>query len=267
MTTATDRWIETPHLRPDYRGPTDRAYVPFHDPADSPPMIAMLEDVAIRCPDAIAVESLDERLTYRGLWQAVCRLRSRIESVGASDTPVAILLPIGAAYVVAVFAVLAAKRIGLLLDQSYPSSRNATIAANAGVRLVVAPPDLVGDLAWRDVDTVNVAAAFDETIAADSPAHPPLALDAPAVILCTSGSTGSPKAIVHSQRTMLHWVRTVADALHLTPGDRFLSISSPSTLGGFVALLTCSLTGASMQMLDVRAAGFGALFTILKRGR
>src|SRR6185436_17044316 len=98
MTNLSEPWIETPHLRPDHRGPTDRAYVPFKDPTDSPPMVAMLEDVAIRSPEAIAVESLDERLTYRGLWQAVCRLRSGIEAVDAPDTPVAILLPIGAAY-------------------------------------------------------------------------------------------------------------------------------------------------------------------------
>jgi acyl-coenzyme A synthetase/AMP-(fatty) acid ligase len=111
---------------------------------------------------------------------------------------------------------------------------------------------------------VSVAAAFDEAIAADSLTGPPLALDAAAVILCTSGSTGLPRAIVHSQRTMLHWVRTVADALHLTPDDRVLSISSPSTLGGFVALLACSLTGASMQMLDVKPVGFGVLLDVLK---
>ena len=264
MIKASKPWIATPHLRPDYRGPTDRAYVPFQDPAASPPMIAMLEDVAIRSPEAIAVESLDERLSYRALWQAVCRLTSKIESVEESDAPVAILLPTGAAYVVAVFAVLASKRIGVLLDQSYPDTRNATIAASAGVKLVLAPTDLIGKLAWRDVATVSVAAAFDEAIAADSPIRQPLALDAPAVILCTSGSTGLPKAIVHSQRTMLHWVRTVADALHLTPDDRVLSISSPSTLGGFVALLASSLTGASMQMLDVRPAGFGVLLNILK---
>jgi len=224
----------------------------------------MLEAVATRTPNAIAVESLDERLSYRAFWQAVCRLRTRIESVEQSDAPIAILLPNGVAYVVAVFAVLAAKRISVLLDQSYPDSRNATIAATVGVKLVLAPADLVGKLAWRDVVTVSVDSAFDEAIAADSPPHPPLALDAPAVILCTSGSTGLPKTIVHSQRTMLHWVRTVADALHLTPDDRVLSISSPSTLGGFVALLACSLTGATMQTLDVRPVGFGALLDILK---
>jgi len=224
----------------------------------------MLEAVATRTPNAMAVESLDERLSYRAFWQAVCRLRTRIESVEQSDAPIAILLPNGVAYVVAVFAVLASKRIGLLLDQRDPASRNAAIVSTAGVKLMLAPTDLIGAPAWRDVAIVNIADAFDAAVAATPPTHEPLALDAPAFVLCTSGSTGLPKAIVHSQRTMLHWVRTVADALHLTPEDRVLSISSPSTLGGFVALLACSLAGASMQMLDVRPVGFGVLLDILK---
>src|SRR5215470_1475850 len=245
MTAPSEPWIATPHLRPDYRGPVDRAYVPFPDPALSAPMIAMLEGLAIKNPDAIAVEAPGEALSYRGLWQAVCRLRSRIESIAETDAPIAILLPTGAAYVVAVFAILAARRIGLLLDQRYPGVRNAAIAATAGVDLVLAASELGDAHAWRDVITVNSAAAFDEAAAADAPTHEPLVLDQPAFILCTSGSTGLPKAVVHSQRTMLHWVRTVVDAMHLAPDDRVLSVSSPSNLGGFVALLACALTGAS----------------------
>ena len=156
----------------------------------------MLEAVATRTPNAIAVESLDERLSYRAFWQAVCRLRTRIESVEQSDAPIAILLPNGVAYVVAVFAVLAAKRISVLLDQSYPDSRNATIAATVGVKLVLAPADLVGKLAWRDVVTVSVDSAFDEAIAADSPPHPPLALDAPGTRANALRNDGAARRIV-----------------------------------------------------------------------
>ena len=241
----------------------DRGYVPFPDPAVSPPMIVMLEDVADRSPDAIVVESPGECLSYRALWQAVCRLKSKIESVEETEGPIAILLPAGAAYVVAVFAVLASRRICLLLDQSYPIDRNATIAAAAGINLVLVSPDLNCKVAWPGVATMSTADAFDEAIAADPPTHEPLALDEPAFILCTSGSTGLPKLIVHSQRTMLHWVRTVADGMHLTPNDRALSISSPSTLGGFVPLLACSLTGASMQMLDILMVGLGDFLNVL----
>ena len=261
---ASEPWIATPHLRPDYRGPVSRAYVSFPDPALSAPMIATLEGLATKNPGAIAVEAPGEALSYHSLWQAVCRLRSRIETIAEANTPIAILLPTGAAYVVAVFAILASRRIGLLLDQRYPDDRNAAIAAAAGVDLVLADSELGDACAWRNVATVASASAFDQSVAADAPADEVLAIDEPAFILCTSGSTGLPKAIVHSQRTMLHWVRTVADAMHLTPDDRVLSVSSPSNLGGFVALVACALTGASMQMLDVASLGLGALVNVLE---
>jgi acyl-coenzyme A synthetase/AMP-(fatty) acid ligase len=254
-------WIATPHLRPDYRGPTERAYVPFPHPTASVPIIAMLEDVARQAPDAVAVDSRDVCISYRALWQAVRLLQSKIES--AERGPVAILLPAGAAYVVAVFAILASRRIGLLLDQHSPRDRNAAIAGAAGAKTVLVSPDLDGKLAWADIATMAVADAFDQIPLPDASGRQPLALDEPAFILCTSGSTGLPKPIVHSQRTMLHWVRTVADALHLTADDRALSVSPSSTLGGFVALLACALTGASMHMLDIRPTGFGEFLQIL----
>jgi len=261
--TLGDPWIATPHLRPDYRGPVDRAYTPFPDPAASLPIVATLERFAIGTPDAIAVDSRDACLGYRALWQAVRTLQAKIEFAAQTQGPVAILLPTGAAYVVAVFAVLAARRIGLLLDRNSPDDRNAALASAAGARLVLVAPDPDGKLVWADSVTIGVAEVFERTAVADSGDRQPLGLDQPAFILCTSGSTGQPKPIAHSQRTMLHWVRTVADALHLTADDRVLSVSPPATLGGFVALLACALTGASMQMLDIRPGGFGDFLQLL----
>jgi len=259
---VTKPWIATPHLRPDYRGPTDRAYMSFPDPAVGRPIISMLESVASRRPEHIAVESHGECLTFKDLWQAVCRLHSTIEANESDESPVAILLPPGAAYVVAVFAILAAKRLCLLLDQGYPSERNAKIAVAARSKRVVVSSDVDGD-AWPGITRIPVTSAFDKTIAVVSPTHEPLALDEPAFILCTSGSAGLPKSIVHSQRTMLHWVRAVSDAIHLGVEDRVLSIASPSTLSGLVPLLACPLTGATMQMLDIGVEGFTGLLKVL----
>ena len=240
----------------------DSAYVRFMDPAAGRPILSMLEDFASLRPDHVAIEADGECLTFSELWQAVCRLQIRLEAGGDSGSQIAILLPTGAGYVVSVFAALAARRLCLLLDQGYPHERNAEIIAAAGCKCAVVASDVdVGIL--PGVVCILLTSAFDTMESIGAPACKPLPLDEPAFILCTSGSTGRPKLIVHSQRTMLHWVRTVSDALHLGLEDRVLSIASPSTLAGFVPLLACPLTGAAMQMLDIGAAGFSGFLKVL----
>jgi acyl-coenzyme A synthetase/AMP-(fatty) acid ligase len=86
-----------------------------------------------------------------------------------------------------------------------------------------------------------------------------LDVDAPAIILCTSGSTGHPKAIVHSQRTMLHFARAAHDAYHVDENDRVMAISSLSSLGGIAPVLHLPLVGATVQLIDLKARGISGL--------
>ncbi|MEO7007636.1 MAG: AMP-binding protein, partial [Caldimonas sp.] len=256
-------WIATPHLRPDHRGPTGRAYSPFVDPAAAAPIVEMFRAIARDHPAAIAVECDGEATTYASLWRAVCRLSKRIDEAGAAACAVAILLPATAGYVAAVYACVASRRRCVLLDDSYPESRNALIAARTGVGLVLCSAERAGALAWPDVKALGLPEGADEAGAVVEPSGPALGLDDPAFILCTSGSSGEPKPIVHSQRTMLHWARVSHDALHVRADDRVVSLSSFSSLGGFNGLLTYSLAGGCLQLLDLKAAGFSGLLATL----
>jgi len=243
-------WISTPHIRPDHRGPVSRPYEPFVDPAHARPVIAMLREVAARHPDRVAIEDDAGAMTYAALMRAVARVAGKLAPAAG---PVGILLPSSAAYAVAVFAALAAGRVSVLLDAGYPGARTAAIVHATGVDTLLGEAD--------------VAAALHD--AAPAPALPEtyLDLDAPAFVLCTSGSAGAPKAIAHSQRAMLHWARTTHDALHVRPDDCVVSLSSPATLGGFTALLSYPLAGASIRMLDLITSGLGGLTETLRDGK
>ena len=61
--------------------------------------------------------------------------------------------------------------------------------------------------------------------------RPSVLLD-PAFILCTSGSTGEPKAIVYSQRGIMHQVAALIDGLHFGAQDRFLMVTTASAIAG-----------------------------------
>ena len=252
--TPEPQWITTPHLRADHRGPVDRPYTPMVDPASAPPILEMLQSVARGQPDCVAIEEHDARLTYRELIDKVEQLRAAIERAQPVPGRVGILLPPSVDYAVALFAVLAAGRPSVLLDESHPETRNASIGAATCINLVLA----ARDRGWPDAVTLRVARDADPRPSAPLRAAP-FGLDEPAFILCTSGSAGEPKPIIHSQRTMLHWARCTHDALHVRPDDRPLSLSSPASLGGFTGLVGFLLSGATAQMFDLRQHGLGGL--------
>jgi acyl-coenzyme A synthetase/AMP-(fatty) acid ligase len=259
-------WIATPHIRPDHRGPADRPYVPFADPARAVPILEMLRAVALRHPDRVAVADAEGALTFAELLGASQRLAVQIEATDPAGHCVAVVLPTSVAYAVAVFGCLASGRLCVLLDRQFPPARNAALIAQTGASLALTVVEEALSASWPGARALGVDAhakvaravseSFDRAGRSPDP-------DAPAFLLCTSGSSGEPKAIVHSQRTMLHWARSTHEALHVGPDDCVMSLSSLSSLGGFTGLLNYGLAGASVEMIDVKASGLGGLMTTL----
>lgn len=260
---SDDGWIATPHLAPDFRGPENISFLRFVDPDIAPPIVDLLRIAAEHQPDRVAFEDDGGcTTTFAQFWRAVRRLAVEIENTRTSG-PIGILLPTGTLYAVAVFACLAARRLSLLLDENYPEERNLEIADRAKATLVLVSSNLPESGSWSRFIVKDAAAALNDAAPVHEITGGSFDLDAPAFLLTTSGSAGRPKALVHSQRTMLHWVRTLHDAMHIWPDDRVLSVSSPSSLGGFTSLLTFPLAGASVQMFEIKHAGFGGLLDVL----
>lgn len=257
-------WIRTPHIPVDHHGPTDRPFTPFGDPAHATPMMQRLASVAARRARHLAVVDDEGSLTYGQLLRSAYRLAGAIERLGAPAGPVGILLPTGRAYAVAVYACLAARRVAVLLDAGYPPARNAAIASATGVTVMLTDhPDSIGgpNLAVLGVDLVpDDEAAFDPL--AKAPVHT-LDLDAPAFIICTSGSSGQPKAIVHSQRTMMHFARAAHDAYHVDANDRIMAMSSLASLGGIAPLLHLPLVGGTLHLINIKARGISGMLADL----
>ncbi|MGH8230708.1 MAG: class I adenylate-forming enzyme family protein, partial [Steroidobacteraceae bacterium] len=228
-------------------------------------MIERLSAVAARRAGHPAVVDDDGTLSYAQLQTAVERLAAAIERHAAATGPVGIALPIGRSYVVAAFACLAARRLAVMLDAGHPAARNAAIATATGITLTLIEQH--GHAALADVPTIEVDLLGEQgaaTQGASSNPRPLFDVDAPAFILCTSGSTGQPKAIVHSQRNLLHMARTGHDAFHFDEDDRLLALSSPSALGGLIPLLHVPLAGATLHLLNLKARGIGGLLSDLQ---
>ncbi|MEV0125849.1 amino acid adenylation domain-containing protein [Streptomyces sp. NPDC050703] len=171
-------------------------------PAAAPPgpatVTARFAAQAARTPDAPAVESGDEVLTYADLDAAADRLARRLVAAGvARGATVALLLPRSASLVVAQLAVLKAGACWLPLDPAQPGERVRRLlgAASAGLVVSRGEPSLELPVGVRHVD---LAAESPEAAGLVDRSHP----EAPACVMYTSGSSGEPKGVVVPQRAI-----------------------------------------------------------------
>ncbi|WP_326764408.1 amino acid adenylation domain-containing protein [Streptomyces sp. NBC_01591] len=157
-------------------------------------------DRVARTPDAPAVDTDGEILSYAGLDAASDRLAGRLVQAGvAPGHTVALLLPRSASLVVAQLAVLKTGACWLPLDPAHPPERLARLMTAAAPALVLtagtgpAATALPAGTAVLDVTEASRPVPFDGV-----PAHPGSA----ACVIYTSGSTGEPKGVVVPQRAI-----------------------------------------------------------------
>jgi len=196
----------------------------------------LVEDQAVRTPDAVAVVADDASLTYRELNERANRLAHALVRLGVGpEVRVGVCLQRGAELVVALLAVLKAGGAYVPLDPAYPAERLELMLADAGVwalvtqealrRLLPVPDEVhLVSVDGVSVDGVNVdGVSVDGAPAEIREASPenPLTAVAPrnlAYLINTSGSTGVPKSVAiehQSAVAMLAWAWSVYSAEEL----------------------------------------------------
>ncbi|HEX8095504.1 non-ribosomal peptide synthetase [Jatrophihabitans sp.] len=158
-------------------------------------LLARFAEVTRLYPDRTAVLAGDTRLTFLQLDERTAELAAALgeQGIGRGDR-VGVSLPRGAELVVALLAVWRAGAAYVPLDPSYPADRLSYLAADSGLRALLAaePP------AWCPSDVAVLAPS-----AAGLPGAPPATspLDT-AYLIYTSGSTGLPKGVQVPQQAV-----------------------------------------------------------------
>ncbi|WP_369273394.1 amino acid adenylation domain-containing protein [Streptomyces sp. R11] len=173
-----------------------------------------------RTPNAPAVESDGEVLTYGGLDAASHALAGRLREAGVrpGDT-VALPLARSLSTVVAQLAVLKAGACCLPLDPGAPAARSAVLveAADARVAMVATEVNLPADVRTLDLREPDATA---------HPPTPPVPPGSAAYVMYTSGSTGEPKGIVTPHRAV---VELAADSRFTGGAHERVLLHSPHT--------------------------------------
>jgi amino acid adenylation domain-containing protein len=190
------------------------------EPAEEVSLDRLFSRQAARTPEATAVSSPEESLSYAGLDRRSDLLAGRLAALGVGpEVPVVLLLPRSSAILVAILGVLKAGGAYVPLDPAYPAERLRLIALDCRAPVVVTTRELAGDLPPIPATVVDVeTASRAETPARRARPAGPGPGNA-AYVIYTSGSTGTPKGVVIEHRQVTRLLQTTREPYGFGPED------------------------------------------------
>lgn len=217
--------------------------------------------VAAARAGAVAIASERERVTYGELASRSDALAAAIaRRASGREAPVAILLSDPIAMITGILATWKAGKLCVPLDPTLPPARLEVILCDSEAGLIItdrtesaALPPLPGPSAQP-----LLLGAVD-LLAAVEPPRLTVTPDTLACLLYTSGSTGSPKGVLKTNRNLLHRSRSFTASVAIRPDDRVSALHSPAFAAGLRDVLTALLSGATLLPFDLRRAGLREL--------
>lgn len=242
-------------------------FIRFDETETEQSIAARFEQQVRQHGQRLAAKTERHALTYEVLNRMANRVASAILATrGADAEPVALLFEHDVPLIAAMLGVLKTGKFYVPLDPHYPPARTAAMLEETGAALIVTDSRMAQralELAGQARSVLNV----DQIGEGASTENPGLVIapDAYAYLLFTSGSTGLPKGIVESHRNVLHFTLAHTNRCYLCPDDRLPLFVSCSFSGSASRIYGALLNGASLHLLDLRAAGMGRLYDWLVR--
>ncbi|MEP7329870.1 MAG: AMP-binding protein, partial [Betaproteobacteria bacterium] len=174
---------------------------------------------------AVALVCGDDQMTYGTLRERVARAAAAWRAAGvAIGDRVAIALPDNLDWVVAYLGVIWAGGVAVAVNPRVPPDEWNTIVGAAGFRCILAATPIATPPACK----ARMLAVDDwRGLVAGAPAVAPCMMEdhAAAFWSHSSGSSGSPKAVVHAHRFARHVADVASDVLDVHIGDRLFASS------------------------------------------
>lgn len=255
-------WRRFPDLPLDLGGPTDRSFDRMGENFADATAIEHLRAIADRFGNRIAMSDGAHQITYAEFLARVLRLADAIATMTSEGEAVGSLLRNSVWQPIAMLACMAAGRPLVPLNPRDPAQRSADIAAAARIPVLIGQGSAVEWIEDRGLHWIDVVNISERSVTA--PSLPTVSVDAPALVLYTSGSTGQPKGVVNSQRSLLQRVQQYADACHINASDIFMPLSGPTTIAGCREMLTAIFSGARLHLVDVEALGLRGLLRLIR---
>lgn len=213
-----------------------------------------ISNVAKSQPNALAIISGTERLTYGQLSDQVDQEAGRLVSLGVGrGVSVAIVAENSSRYLVVALAVW---RLGGIIATVYPTSGEAELSyviQNSSPAVIFADADRLGAVTKAASGAGSAAEIIDLALRPETGAEggPNIAIapESPCLICYTSGTTARPKPVAHSYRGILGAAATYGAMWHFAPGDKVLIALPLAWVYGLVTAATSALINGACIVL------------------
>ncbi|WP_082171371.1 amino acid adenylation domain-containing protein [Micromonospora sp. RV43] len=197
------------------------------EPALPATLVESFRRTVAALPDQPAVTYGADTLSYRELDRASDALAGQLIELGVgAEDRVAVCLSRGLDVFVALLGIVKAGGAFVAIDSRLPDSRRDTMIEGSDAAVVLTRPDWVDRLAHLDRRVVGWTRVPTDATEVAAPAVE-VAPEHAAAVLFTSGSSGTPKAIVLEHRNLVSFAHNPA-LPELTPADRVAQVSSLS---------------------------------------
>ncbi|WP_179137850.1 non-ribosomal peptide synthetase [Candidatus Entotheonella palauensis] len=225
----------------------------------------LIEAQVERTPDAVAVVSQEERLTYGAMNRKANQLAHYLQASGVGpEVKVGLCIASSANMVVGLLGILKAGGAYVALDPTYPQDRLAFIIEDTRISLVLTQQAFVARLPRPQLHAICLDADW-AAVAQYQPDNPICRVtpDHLAYVLYTSGSTGRPKGVLVTHRGFENLAVAQTRAFNVEPGSRVFQFASLNFDASISELIMALSVGAQLRLRAPDAILAGSAFAHL----